>query len=354
MNFINDEDVVPVSCGGVFCTFPQLANVIDAGVGSRVDLENIDGFSRRDFLARSALVARSDRRSLSAVQPLGQNPCRRRLSHTPGPGKEVCVADPIHLDRILQGLDNRLLPDDIFKDLRAKLSRNDLVFAHEWEWTGPGDTASHWFTQYRCFLPDLAGFSGSNCAAPLSLQAVASLKRREWDSNPRWSYPHTRFPSVLLKPLGHLSGKYFWPSTLRLYHRFLMAHDDDRPPFALLEDLAKVVHELLIFDLAETRRVSRKLGQRLCQLGAGAIQVTVPEMVQANGSLDQSLVEKPGGTLGHPPEVFPGLVSLEVAAGVEKIYSLTQEIAHRLGLTKWLRDNAQTTKIDHEKTSNHT
>src|SRR6266545_6723398 len=71
--------------------------------------------------------------------------------------------------------------------------------------TGSGDTASHWFTQYRCFLPDLAGFSGSNCAAPLSLQAVASLKRREWDSNPRWSYPHTRFPSVLLKPLGHLS-----------------------------------------------------------------------------------------------------------------------------------------------------
>src|SRR3954463_6131037 len=26
------------------------------------------------------------------------------------------------------------------------------------------------------------------------------LKRREWDSNPRWSFPHTRFPSVLLKP----------------------------------------------------------------------------------------------------------------------------------------------------------
>src|SRR5215813_7923695 len=41
------------------------------------------------------------------------------------------------------------------------------------------------------------------------------LKRREWDSNPRWSYPHTRFPSVLLKPLGHLSR------TFRLYHRFV-------------------------------------------------------------------------------------------------------------------------------------
>jgi hypothetical protein len=29
--------------------------------------------------------------------------------------------------------------------------------------------------------------------------------RREWDSNPRYGFPHTRFPSVRLKPLGHLS-----------------------------------------------------------------------------------------------------------------------------------------------------
>src|SRR5215831_1572517 len=45
------------------------------------------------------------------------------------------------------------------------------------------------------------------------------LKRREWDSNPRWSYPHTRFPSVLLQPLGHLSVVYkFKRRTHRLYH----------------------------------------------------------------------------------------------------------------------------------------
>ncbi len=29
--------------------------------------------------------------------------------------------------------------------------------------------------------------------------------RRERDSNPRYDHSHTRFPSVLLKPLGHLS-----------------------------------------------------------------------------------------------------------------------------------------------------
>ena len=31
--------------------------------------------------------------------------------------------------------------------------------------------------------------------------------RREWDSNPRRSYPLTRFPVVFLRPLGHLSER---------------------------------------------------------------------------------------------------------------------------------------------------
>src|SRR5215468_2275647 len=31
--------------------------------------------------------------------------------------------------------------------------------------------------------------------------------RREWDSNPRYGFPYTRFPSVRLQPLGHPSAK---------------------------------------------------------------------------------------------------------------------------------------------------
>src|ERR1700739_1568071 len=30
--------------------------------------------------------------------------------------------------------------------------------------------------------------------------------RRGWDSNPRYGFPYTRFPSERLQPLGHLSG----------------------------------------------------------------------------------------------------------------------------------------------------
>src|SRR5258708_30764090 len=44
-----------------------------------------------------------------------------------------------------------------------------------------------------------SGRCGVNCS-------VLQKWRRGWDSNPRLSFPNTRFPSVLLKPLGHLSG----------------------------------------------------------------------------------------------------------------------------------------------------
>src|ERR1051326_6975641 len=59
---------------------------------------------------------------------------------------------------------------------------------------------------------------------PEPVEAGLQLQRREWDSNPRWSYPHTRFPSVLLKPLGHLSDGSFQPSdcTTGLYCRTMM------------------------------------------------------------------------------------------------------------------------------------
>ena len=40
----------------------------------------------------------------------------------------------------------------------------------------------------------------------VSVRCRPSFWRREWDSNPRYGFPYTRFPSVRLKPLGHPSG----------------------------------------------------------------------------------------------------------------------------------------------------
>ena len=53
--------------------------------------------------------------------------------------------------------------------------------------------------------------SGEERRARLLLERQASSPsasedwRRERDSNPRYGFPYTRFPSVRLKPLGHLS-----------------------------------------------------------------------------------------------------------------------------------------------------
>ena len=49
---------------------------------------------------------------------------------------------------------------------------------------------------------------------------IFNLWRRGRDSNPRGSYPPTRFPSVLLRPLGHLSNprlsEGFRPASIRV------------------------------------------------------------------------------------------------------------------------------------------
>src|SRR5579862_2798419 len=48
-----------------------------------------------------------------------------------------------------------------------------------------------------------------HCVAPMEIANINWLTyvwRRGWDSNPRLSFPNTRFPSVLLQPLGHLSA----------------------------------------------------------------------------------------------------------------------------------------------------
>ena len=48
--------------------------------------------------------------------------------------------------------------------------------------------------------------------------------RRERDSNPRYGFPHTRFPSVRLQPLGHLSAKGRTIANGSAFARLILAH----------------------------------------------------------------------------------------------------------------------------------
>jgi site-specific DNA recombinase len=53
-------------------------------------------------------------------------------------------------------------------------------------------------------LRTLAAASGVKSATP-GVRISVLKWRKEWDSNPRYAFTHTRFPSVRLKPLGHPS-----------------------------------------------------------------------------------------------------------------------------------------------------
>ena len=130
MNFIDDENLVTVPCRPVSDAFPQFTNFVNAAVGGRIDLEDIDGLARSHFPAGSAVVAGIDGGPLTAVQRLGQNPGRGGLAHAPCPGKQISMGDAILGDGVLEGLRRGSLPHNLSKGLRPPLACQYLV-THE-------------------------------------------------------------------------------------------------------------------------------------------------------------------------------------------------------------------------------
>jgi hypothetical protein len=57
----------------------------------------------------------------------------------------------------------------------------------------------------RCVCPSRAIGIDRYELRPMSGMDLA-FWRREWDSNPRYGFPYTRFPSERLQPLGHPSA----------------------------------------------------------------------------------------------------------------------------------------------------
>jgi hypothetical protein len=60
-------------------------------------------------------------------------------------------------------------------------------------------------------------------------------------------------------------------------------------------------------------------------------------VVHPDSGLNQTLVEKPKRTPSWAPKVFPGFVGFEVSPGVEKIYSVTEEVAQGSYSSKLLK-----------------
>ncbi len=93
VGFIDDENFVAVASGTIPHVFPQLAHLIDSTIRRRVDLDNIDAVSRRDFLAARTFSAGVGGRAFDAIQTAGDDSRDSGFSGTALTGKDIPVSD---------------------------------------------------------------------------------------------------------------------------------------------------------------------------------------------------------------------------------------------------------------------
>src|SRR5580765_3308819 len=93
MNFIDDVDFEPALGRLVADVFYNLANLIDATIRSAVDFKDVDGSALGDLFTVRALITRSRRRPLLAIQCFGQNARRGSLAYPPHSGEQKGMRD---------------------------------------------------------------------------------------------------------------------------------------------------------------------------------------------------------------------------------------------------------------------
>ena len=119
MNLVDDDHPVAVAGRPVAQHFLELADVVDPGVGCRVDLDDVEARASGDLLTGDAVTAWLGRRSLLAVDRLGQEARRRRLADAADPGKDISVSQCSGGEGVVQGSDDRILADDVGEGLRS-------------------------------------------------------------------------------------------------------------------------------------------------------------------------------------------------------------------------------------------
>ena len=135
-------------------------------------------------------------------------------------------------------------------------------------------------------------------------------KRREWDSNPRWSFPHTRFPSVLLKPLGHLSEAF------RLYHKEISFQSSDAESAGRFfghagEETVEFADKVFQVQPGCGAVTRLQVSNRFPELTARSDGVPPAQMVQTHGGLNEALITRPERQIcRRSPQVFPNFVSV--------------------------------------------
>ncbi len=96
----------------VFDALPKIANIVDATVAGGVDLDHVGVRAVVDGHARCAGVAGAiGRIRIEAIDRLGENACCGRLARAARTAEQVRMGDAVERDRILQRIDDVVLPE---------------------------------------------------------------------------------------------------------------------------------------------------------------------------------------------------------------------------------------------------
>jgi hypothetical protein len=127
VNFVDDEDLVARAVGEVADVVAQLADIVDAGVGGAVDLDDVETLAGGDFGAGGAGAAGGGGLAGFAVECLGQDARRRGFADATGAGKEKGVVDASRTNGVGQGAADVLQVDQVGEILGAPLAGEDQL-----------------------------------------------------------------------------------------------------------------------------------------------------------------------------------------------------------------------------------
>ena len=132
MDLVDDEDLVTVSNRENREAFDDdLADVVDARMCRRVNLEDVDVAPFRDLDARVAFAAGIGGGAVCTVERARQDTRRGRLSDAARSREDEGVGDSAAGERIAQGPRHRQLPDDVVEALRPPFARDHLIGHNE-------------------------------------------------------------------------------------------------------------------------------------------------------------------------------------------------------------------------------
>jgi hypothetical protein len=128
MHLVDDELLVAIADrGNGQSADHHLADIVDAGMAGRVDLEHVDVTPLRDLHTGVAFPARIGSRPRHAVECARQNTRGRGLPAAARACEHERMRETAARDRVAERTRHRLLPDDIVEPLRPPLSRENLI-----------------------------------------------------------------------------------------------------------------------------------------------------------------------------------------------------------------------------------